>query len=282
MVHTRHPNAVQCYAINDDYETEYTIKDDERERRAADYPDAGKKFPKPSDKFPGPKEFNAFMSVCGNKARLQDLVRQSLKDREDSHKVIYVNNGEALIFRTGEIDPNLKFNHPEADTTIFGIYAKLRDGYEGPAIIDSEDTDVYVQAAYVAKNVPGKLYIKRKKHLVDCATLVDDEVADSIIAAHVISGSDHTSGFYHKGKSSIMKTIKGDVEARELLSRVGENSELSDHVEASMVEFVLSKLYNLDKVSCATARATKWHSQRKKTLCTSLLTQIPYTTILSE
>ena len=59
------------------------------------------------------------MSVCGNKARLQDLVCQSLKDREDSHKVIYVNNGEALIFRTGEIDPNLKFNHPEADTTIF-------------------------------------------------------------------------------------------------------------------------------------------------------------------
>ena len=97
------------------------------------------------------------MSDCGNKARLQDLVCQSRKDKEDSHKVIYVDNGEALIFRTREIDPNLKFNHPEADTTIFGIYARLWDGYEGPVIIDSEDTDVYVQAAYVAKNVPGKL-----------------------------------------------------------------------------------------------------------------------------
>ena len=80
---------------------------------------------------------------------------------------------------------------------------------------------MYVQAAYVTKNVPGKLYIKRKKHLVDCATLMDDEMADSIIAAHVISGSDHTSGFYHKGKSSIMKYINQDAEARELLSRGG-------------------------------------------------------------
>merc|ERR1712055_666329 len=122
----------------------------------------------------------------------------------------YVNNGEASVFRTGEIDQNLRFNHPEADTTIFGIYAKLRDGYDGPIIIDSEDTDVYVQAAYLVKNVPGNLYIKRKKYLVDCDTLVDDEVADSIIAAYVISGSNHASGFYHKGKSSIMKSINQD------------------------------------------------------------------------
>ena len=78
MVHTRHPLAVQCYAINDDYEKQYTIKDDERDRRAGDYPDAGNKFPKHSDKFPGPREFHSFMSDCGNKARLQALVRQCL------------------------------------------------------------------------------------------------------------------------------------------------------------------------------------------------------------
>ena len=37
-----------------------------------------------------------------------------------------------------------------------------------------------------------------KKDLVDRATLDDDEVADSIIAAHVILGSDHTSVFLPK------------------------------------------------------------------------------------
>ena len=76
-----------------------------------------------------------------------------------------------------------------------------------------------------------------------------------IIAAHAISDSDHTSGFYHKGKSSIMKSIKQDAEAREFLSRVGEEPKLSEHVEALKEEFVLSKLYNSDEVSYATARA---------------------------
>ena len=107
MVHTCYPDAVQCYVFNNDYEKKYTIKDDKCNRRAADYPDGGNKFPKHSDKFPGPKEFNAFMKDCGNNAKLNVLVRQCLENRKDSHKIIYVNNGESSNFRTGEINPNL-------------------------------------------------------------------------------------------------------------------------------------------------------------------------------
>ena len=51
MVHIRNPD--------DDCEKEYTIKDDDRGRRAANYPDAGNKFPKFGGKFLGPKEFRA-------------------------------------------------------------------------------------------------------------------------------------------------------------------------------------------------------------------------------
>lgn len=60
------------------------------------------------------------------------------------------------------------------------------------------------------------------------------------------------------------KCVKRDVEARELLSRVGDEPLLSEHVEASMEEFVLSKIYNCDEETCASARAAKWRSQRKK------------------
>ena len=67
-------------------------------------------------------------------------MRQHLVNREDSHKIIYINNGIATNLSTGEHFPNLNFNHPEADTNIFGIYAKLREGYDKPVIIDSEDT----------------------------------------------------------------------------------------------------------------------------------------------
>ena len=78
-----------------------------------------------------------------------------------------------------------------------------------------------------------------------------------------------------------MKTIKGDVEARELLSRVGEKPELSKHVKASMEEFVLTKLYNSDEISCAKARVAKWHSQKKKkAFAPSLPTKILYIIIL--
>ncbi|KAG1677198.1 Echinoderm microtubule-associated protein-like [Nymphon striatum] len=235
MVHSRHPDAEQTYAINDPYPkpNEYSIKDDERDRRAASHPNAGNKFPTRDEKFPRPKEFSSFMSNSQNKVRLQNLVRQCLTNRVERNRTIWVNKGETTNLGTGEDHPDLIFNHTEADTMIFGIYAKLRAVYTQPIIIDSEDTDVYIQAAYVAKRTTGKMYIKRKKHLIDCTTLVDNEVADSIIAAHVISGSDHSSGFYHKGKASIIKCVITDAEARELLSGLGQEPELSEPVEAA-------------------------------------------------
>ncbi|KAG1697231.1 hypothetical protein GQR58_006067 [Nymphon striatum] len=69
MVHSRHPDAEQTYAINDPYPkpNEYSIKDDERDRRSASHPNAGNKFPTLDEKFPGPKEFSSFMSNSQNK-----------------------------------------------------------------------------------------------------------------------------------------------------------------------------------------------------------------------
>ncbi|KAG1654985.1 hypothetical protein GQR58_024759 [Nymphon striatum] len=261
MVHSRHPDAEQTYAINDPYPkpNEYSIKDDERDRRAASHPNAGNKFPTRDEKFPGPKEFSSFMSNSQNKVRLQNLVRQCLTSRVERNRTIWVNKGETTNLGTGEDHPDLIFNHTEADTMIFGIYAKLRAVYTQPIIIDSEDTDVYIQAAYVAKRTTGKMYIKLKKHLIDCTTLVDNEVADSIIAAHVISGSDHSSGFYHKGKASIIKCVITDAEARELLSGLGQELELSESVEAAAKYFFLSKIYHSEEESCAAARAVKTH-----------------------
>ena len=66
---------------------------------------------------------------------------------------------------------DFSFTHSEADTTIFGGYAKIKEGNDNPVIIDSEDKYVYIQAAYVAKIVNGNIYIKRKKYLVDCDNL---------------------------------------------------------------------------------------------------------------
>ena len=54
--------------------------------------------------------------------------------------------------------------------------------------------------------------------------MLSEDVANIIIPLHVITGSDHTSGFYGHGKKMLQKVIS-DPEARELLGGVGESLE---------------------------------------------------------
>ena len=204
------------------------------------------------------------MCDSGNKVRLQSLVRHNLANWGRNELIICFEGGETKNIGTGEHYPNLDFNHSEADTMMLTAYAKLRSEYNHAVVLDSEDIDVYVQAAYFSKQVQGKLYVKRKKHLVDCETMLNDEISDIIIMAHVISGSDHKSNFYNQGKTTVMKSIENDAEARELLSGVGVEPELSNDVASAIEEFVLTKIYNSDEITCSSARAAKWRKQKKK------------------
>ncbi|CAL8398418.1 unnamed protein product [Arctogadus glacialis] len=81
-----------------------------------------------------------------------------------------------------------------------------------------------------------------------------EEVADIIIPLHVITGIDHTSGFYGYGKEKVWEEVKINSEARELLGRVGESLELKHEVRADMKVFVLSVIYaESADVSCGQA-----------------------------
>jgi len=87
--------------------------------------------------------------------------------------------------------------------------------------------------------------------------MLSEDVANIIISLHVITGSDHTSGFYGHGKKKMLQKVIRDPEARELLGGVGEILELRDEVKATMKTFVLSKIYNEDTgVTCGQARAS--------------------------
>ena len=56
----------------------------------------------------------------------------------------------------------------EADTAMFTMYSVLRsDGYTASVVLDTEDTDNYMQAAYVVQRTPGMLCLKRKHQLID-------------------------------------------------------------------------------------------------------------------
>ena len=121
-----------------------------------------------------------------------------------------------------------------------------------------------MQAAYVSHQLQRTLLIKRKNEFSYSATLSED-VANIIIPLHVITGSDHTFGFYGHGKKKMLQIVISDPEARELLGGVGESLELRDEVKATMKTFVLSKIYNEDTcVTCGQARASWWHKMKKK------------------
>ena len=69
----------------------------------------------------------------------------------------------------------------------------------------------HVQAAYISQQ------------LIKCHFMLSEEVADTIIPLHVITGSDHTSALYGHGNKPVLEKVIMDPEAREFLGRVGES-----------------------------------------------------------
>ena len=166
---------------------------------------------------------------------------------------------------TDAIETEFIINHAEADTVLLTLYNQLRiNEYDGAVIIDSEDTDVYVQAAYVSNMVEGQLLIKRKKVYVDCRTFLPRDVSEIIIPLHVMTGCDHNCGFYGRGKKMVIeKTIKSS-EARNLLSECGDTLPIQQNVLDDLKRFVLRYIYGSSEVTCADARAQQWNGMKKK------------------
>ena len=71
--------------------------------------------------------------------------------------------------------PELECTQAEADTALFSIYTCLRSqGYKKPVVVDTEDTENYVQAAYVADKSTGLLCLKHKLQLIDVSHLCSE------------------------------------------------------------------------------------------------------------
>ena len=63
-------------------------------------------------------------------------------------------DGETTNMSIDQVNTCFIFRQIEADTILLSIYTRLWDnGHTEVAVIDSEDTDVYVQAAYVSDQV---------------------------------------------------------------------------------------------------------------------------------
>ena len=107
-------------------------------------------FMKSDDSFQSLTEFKTIMCGERNKQRLQNFLKDafSIVSQQVPQIIIYCVGNRCTNLKTGEEVCHFKYEQSEADTAMFTIYGGLRDaGYTEAIMIDSEDTDVYVQAA---------------------------------------------------------------------------------------------------------------------------------------
>ena len=268
IIMSRHTDASLVFLVNDMYDIQFSIKDDEHDRRASKFQSISNIFPKPDDNFPGATEFKKLMMKASNKIRIQKLVRENMRKYAETGKstFMFCDSEGSINLSTDEPNEHFRFKHAEADTVLLSIYASLRaSGNTKPVIIDSEDTDVYVQAAYVSHNVFGELYIKRKNILVNCQYMLPESIANIIIPLHIITGSDHTSAFFGHGKKKLLTKCMNDPRCAQLLQNVGRSLQLQENSKAEMRLFVIQKVYGeTDHETCGHARASKWSKMKKK------------------
>lgn len=222
---------------------------------------------KSEDKFPSSTQFTSILSNSSNKVRLQHLIEMKLKEYSTNH-------GKEIIQCTGLSAKNLftsvniddySLSHAEADTALFTIYNKMREnGWTGTVVIDAEDTDIYVQAAYVSQKVSGELLIKKKNIYVDSQSLFTTTMSDVIIQLHVMTGCDHNCGFYGRGKKAVIEKVSNTPEARILLTECGNSLPIPPHVLNNLKTFVIKYVYGSKKLNCAETRASQWKKMKKK------------------
>ena len=169
LVIARHLKASEIIFINDPCDLKTRIKDSEHERRtggAAYTGGARNIFIKRNNKLPSPNEFKTVFKNSGNKIRLQQFLKKEfrlLARQCPTIQFVYSLRSNCWDLSAEYEDAQIKdfrCYHIEADTILLYIYLQLRkNGMNDAVVIDADDTDVIVLAAYVAHQINGDLGI---------------------------------------------------------------------------------------------------------------------------
>ena len=164
MICMRHPRFKLLILVNDSYNLDVCIKDLEHDRCNTKKPhicSAENIVIRANNTLPSSKDLNDFFKNNSNKIRLQQFLKAQFTAEAKTLDcdMIYSIQDECCSLVTGKRKELLERHHIEAETIIFYIYAKLREkGQLRTVIIDAEDTDVVVLAAYVAHKILCQFY----------------------------------------------------------------------------------------------------------------------------
>ena len=157
-------------------------------------------------------------------------------------------------------------NHVKADTAIFTIYNKISEnGWKGTVVIDAEDTDIYVQVAYVPQKLSGERLIKKKNIYVESRALFTTAMAHVIIQLHVMTVV-ITTGFYGHGKKSRHKKSYEKLRSMSSVTWMRDVLPIPAHVLNNLKTFVIRYVYGSKVLGCAEAWATQWEKLKKKSM----------------
>ena len=77
---------------------------------------------------------------------------------------------------------------------------------------------------------------------------------DTIIPLHILTGSDHASGYYGIGKGPVANRVSKSAEAKNMLASCGSSLELTPDIKRNMTLFTIRYIYN-DKTSSSVSEA---------------------------
>ena len=119
-------------------------------------------------------------------------------------EIIHIIVGDSADNLTKQTQEDDFYAHIVKQTLQYSQYTMTSGvSYVEPAIIDTQYTDNYVQAAYVANKVHGLLILKQKNGLIDAKGLIDSEMTGCIVPLHAITGCDWKESFFqHVVKTS--------------------------------------------------------------------------------
>ena len=120
-------------------------------------------------------DFNKLFRNPQNKIRLQTVLKDQFSyflNQGNFSQFIYSIQKHCSDISTGDEMHELECYQMEADTIMFYIYAQVRKTQvEKVVVIDAEDIDVVVLAAYASHTIKGKLGIRRTGTVMDCMSL---------------------------------------------------------------------------------------------------------------
>ena len=208
-----------------------------------------------------PREYQQFLTNPKNKEQLISLLLSEWKTdkyaRKLHNKVVFFvqavevyslssSDGKTTTLRNVE---RLYSSHEEADPRIILHSIDAADQEQGPILVSSPDTDVFILLIHFFEDIGSSVYFETgtgdKKRIIDVGkvyTKIGRETAKALPGIHATTGSDTTSAFVRKGKIKPMQLMMKDAEVMAAYAEMGEWDDLPPNI-ASIIEGHICKLY---------------------------------------